>query len=151
VPLSIEGAEDLFSRDPRQFQHWSVELAGGFSSTKHSGDLGIDGRIHFETQGGLKNMVLSVKGGKLTPAYMRELHGVLEREPDSEMGGLICLQPPTKGIVSEAATAGIYNYRGTEYHRLQIRTVQDLLDGNGFDTPSQVQTLNWVKQLTLPM
>ncbi|HEX6034918.1 MAG TPA: DNA methyltransferase, partial [Anaerolineales bacterium] len=151
VPLSVEGAEDLFNRDPRQFQHWAVELAGGFSSTKHSGDLGIDGRIHYQTQGGLKNMVLSVKGGKLTPAFMRELHGVMEREQHTEMGGLICLQPPTKGMVAEAASAGIYSYLGTDYHRLQIRTIEDLLNGQGFDTPSKVQTLNWVNQLPLPL
>lgn len=151
VPLSVEGAEDLFSRDPRQFQHWAVELAGGFSSTKHSGDLGIDGRIHFETQGGLKNMILSVKGGKLTPAFMRELHGVLERESDTKIGGMICLQPPTKGMLTEAASAGMYNYFGTDYPRLQIRTVEQLLEGKAFETPSRVQTLNWVKQLPLPL
>lgn len=145
VPLSIEGADDLFSRDPRQFQHWAVELAGGFCSMKHAGDLGVDGRIHFETQHGLRNMVLSVKGGKLTPAYVRELRGVYERENDCEMGGFICLQEPTKGMISEAAAAGIYNYRGTDYHRLQVRTVEDLLAGRGFDTPSQVQTLDWIK------
>jgi site-specific DNA-methyltransferase (adenine-specific) len=151
VPLSVEGAEDLFARDPRQFQNWAIELAGGFSSIKHSGDLGIDGRIHFETQAGLKNMVLSVKGGKLTPAFMRELRGVLEREGKSEIGGLICLQEPTKGMLSEAAAAGIYTYQGTDYHRLQIRTIGDLLEGRGFDTPSRVQTLNWIKQLALPL
>lgn len=145
VPLSVESAQDLFSRDPRQFQHWAVELSGGFASTKHSGDLGIDGRIYFETQHGLRNMVLSVKGGKLTPAYVRELRGVYERENDCEMGGFICLQEPTKGMISEAAAAGIYNYRGTDYHRLQVRTVEDLLAGRGFDTPSQVQTLDWIK------
>lgn len=151
IPVSLEGAQDLFDRDPRQFQHWAVELAGGFSSTKHSGDLGIDGRIHFETGNGLRNMILSVKGGKLTPAFVRELRGVLEREPDTEMGGFICLQHPTKGMKSEAAAAGVYKYLGKEYDRLQIRTVQDLLDGNGFDTPSKVQTLSWIKQLALPL
>lgn len=145
IPLSVEGAELLFSHDPRQFQHWAVELAGGFASTKHSGDLGIDGRIHFETQGGLKNMVLSVKGGKLTPAFMRELRGVYEREGSSEMGGLICLQAPTKGMRDEAARGGIYSYRGTDYERLQIRTIEELLAGNGFHTPSRVRTLDWVK------
>jgi DNA modification methylase len=151
VPLSIEGAQDLFERDPRQFQHWAVELAGGFASTKHSGDLGIDGRIHYETQEGLKNMVLSVKGGKLTPAYVRELRGTLERETDTEMGGFICLQPPTKGMLAEAAKAGTYNYLGRDYHRLQIRTAQDLLDKKAFDTPSRVQTLDWMKQGVLPL
>jgi DNA modification methylase len=151
VPLSVEGAIDLFDRDPRQFQHWAVELAGGFSSTKHSGDEGIDGRIHFETKDGLKNMVLSVKGGKLTPAFVRELRGVLERETDTEMGGFICLQEPTKGMDKEAAKAGIYNYVGTDYNRLQIRTAQQLLDGKGFDTPSKVQTLGWQKQYAMPI
>lgn len=151
VPVSIEGAYDLLSRDSRQFQHWAVELAGGFSSTKHSGDLGIDGRIHFETQDGLRNLVISVKGGKLTPAFMRELHGVLEREESSELGGLICLQEPTKGMISEAASAGQYYYQGVAYDRLQIRTVSELLEGRSFHTPSRVQTLNWVKQPRLPL
>lgn len=152
VPLSMEGAIDLFQRDPRQFQHWAVELSGGFSSTKHSGDKGIDGRIHFETSDGLKNMTISVKGGGIvTPAFVRELRGVLEREPDAEMAGFICLQKPTKGMLTEAATAGLYTYRGTVYQRLQIRTIQDLLDGKGFDTPSKVQTLGWVNQPMLPM
>lgn len=145
IPMSVEGAIDLFSRDPRQFQHWAVELAGGFASTKHSGDLGIDGRIHFETQSGLKNMVLSVKGGKLTPAFMRELRGVYEREGSSEMGGLICLQPPTRGMKDEASQGGIYSYLGTDYDRIQIRTIEDLLAGRGFHTPSRVRTLDWVK------
>jgi len=151
VPLSVEGAEDLFDRDPRQFQHWAVELAGGFSSVKYSGDRGIDGRIHFETKDGLKNMILSVKGGKLSPAYVRELRGVLEREPNSEMAGFICLQSPTKGMNEEVAKARIYTLHGTSYDRLQIRTIQELLDGKGFDTPSKVQTLGWKNQIVMPI
>jgi site-specific DNA-methyltransferase (adenine-specific) len=153
VPLSVEGAEYLFDRDPRQFQHWSVELAGGFASTKTTGDKGIDGRVHFETEGGkLKNMVLSVKGGKLTPEFMRELRGVVDREEsDTKMGGLICLQQPTKGMWDEVASAGIYTYLGKAYDKLQIRTVQELLDGKGFDTPSKVPTLGWKNQIVMPI
>lgn len=142
VPRSVEAAQVLFSQDTRQFQHWSVELAGGFASTKHSDDRGIDGRIHFETKEGLKNMVLSVKGGKLTPAFMRELRGTFEREEDTEMGGFICLQPTTKGIDREIAAAGMYTYQGIDYPRLQLRTIEDLLAGRLFDTPSRVQTLH---------
>lgn len=152
VPKSVEAAQELFDHDPRQFQHWAVELAGGFASTKTSGDKGIDGRIHFETsKGNLKNVVLSVKGGKLSPVFMRELRGTLAREADSVIGGLICLQQPTKGMLQEAASAGMYTYMGTDYHRLQIRTIQDLLDGKGFDTPSKVQTLSWTKQMAMPL
>jgi DNA modification methylase len=149
IPGSVEGAQELFSRDPRQFQHWSVELSGGFASTKHSGDLGIDGRIYFDTQDGLKNMVLSVKGGKLNPSFVRELRGVLERDPDTEIGGFICLQKPTRGMLDEAAAAGMYEYLGTMYERLQIRSIDDLLAGRGFDTPSKVQRMDWVRQMHL--
>lgn len=153
VPLSIEGAEDLFDRDPRQFQHWAVELAGGFASTKTTGDKGIDGRIHFEAEEGkLKNMILSVKGGKLTPEFMRDLRGTVDREEsDTKMGGLICLQQPTKGMKEEAASASVYNYLGKDYDKLQIRTIQDLLDGKGFDTPSKVPTLGWKNQIIMPI
>lgn len=151
IPLSVPAAKDLFSRDPHQFQHWAVELAGGFASVKRSSDLGVDGRIYFEADNSLHNMVLSVKGGKVTPAYMRELHGVVGREGNTLMGGMICLQPPTRGMISEAASAGMINYLGKEYPKLQIRTVEELLGGQGFDTPSQVQTLNWIKQIPLPI
>lgn len=151
VPLSVEGAQELFESDPRQFQHWAVELAGGFSSTKHSGDRGVDGRIHYETKEGLRNMVLSVKGGKLAPAFMRELRGSVDREVDAELGGMICLQEPTKGMREEVASAGWFNYRGTDYPKLQIRTIADLLDGRSFDTPSRVQTLGWSPQAVMPL
>lgn len=151
VPLTVEGAQDLFDRDPRQFEHWVVEMAGGFASKKHSGDLGIDGRIYYETKDGLRNMVISVKGGKLSPAYVRELRGVVEREAATEIGGFICLQEPTKGMIQEASAAGMYNYLGVSYPRLQIRTVGELLDGRAFDTPSKVQTLAWERQGVLPL
>lgn len=151
IPLSVEGAEDMFKRDPRQFQNWAVELAGGFASTKYSGDQGIDGRIYFETRDGLKNMVLSVKGGGLTPAFVREVRGALVNTSDTMLTGFICLQPPTKAMKQEAAAAGLYDYLGTAYERLQIRTIEELLNGMGFHTPSKVQTLNWIEQLPLPL
>lgn len=152
IPKSVEGAHDLFARDPHQFQHWAVELAHGFASAKFSGDKGIDGRIHFETKEGLKNMVLSVKGGgKPTPVWMRELGGVVQREEDTRMGGLICLKKPTKGMREEETRGGIYSYEGRDYSRLQIRTIQDLLDGKWFDTPSMVRTLGKSSQTIMPV
>jgi DNA modification methylase len=152
IPRSVEGAQELFDHDPRQFQHWAVELAQGFASAKFSGDKGIDGRIHFETNEGLKNMVISVKGGgKPTPMWMRELGGVVQREEDAKMGGLICLINPTKGMIDEVTTGGLYSYQGKDYHRLQIRTIQDLLDGKCFDTPSMVRTLGKSSQTIMPV
>ena len=157
VPLSVEGARELFEHDPRQFQHWAVELAGGFCNSKHSGDKGIDGRIYFETQGGLQNMVISVKGGAVMPAFVRELRGTLAREASgqgddtTQLAGFISLTKPTKGMRQEAAIAGQYTYQGVAYDRLQIRSVEDLLEGRVFDTPSRVRTMNWQKQMVLPL
>jgi DNA modification methylase len=151
VPQSVESAQDLFERDPRQFQHWVVEKAGGFCNNRSSGDHGIDGRLYFETKSGLRNMVISVKGGShLQPAHIRELRGVLERD-STEMAGFICLGKPTKGMLEEAAKAGMYTYSGVRYPRLQIRTVRDLLDGRPFETPARVKPLSWEHQGTLPL
>lgn len=149
VPLTVEGADMLFSEDPRQFQHWVVELAGGFSSKAWSNDRGIDGRIYFETSAGLRSMVLSVKGGKLKPDFTREVMGVVSREANVDIGGLICRLPPTRGMLQDAATAGSVAIGGKHYPRLQIRTVADLLAGRGFDTPSHVRTLQWERQPSL--
>lgn len=149
VPLTEEGADMLFNEDPRQFQHWAVELAGGFSSKAWSNDRGIDGRIYFETSAGLRSMVLSVKGGKLKPDFTREVMGVVSREANVDIGGLICRHPPTRGMLHDAATAGTAAIGGKHYPRLQIRTVGDLLSGRGFDTPSHVRTLQWERQPSL--
>lgn len=151
IPRSVEAAHELFNHDPRQFQHWAVEEAQGFASAKFSGDKGIDGRIYFETNEGLKNMVLSVKGGKLAPSFMRDLRGVVDREEDAKIGGLICLENPTKGMRDEEASGGVYTYQGKTYHRLQIRTIQNLLDGKWFDTPSTVGTLGKSSQTIMPV
>ena len=95
-------------------------------------------------------MILSVKGGgKPTPVWMRELGGVVQREEDTRMGGLICLGKPTKGMHEEEAKGGIYSYEGRGYPRLQIRTIQELLEGKWFDTPSMVRTLGKSSQTVM--
>ena len=65
------------------------------------------------------------------------------------MAGFICFSNPTRGMIREVADAGRWEYEGRYYDRIQIRTIQQLLDGIGFDTPTQVQTLNWDRQLHL--
>lgn len=62
------------------------------------------------------------------------------------MSGFICLAPITPGMKTAAADAGMFKYLGKDYERVQLRTVEDLLAGRGFDTPSKVQTLGWATQ-----
>ncbi|MFN2375971.1 MAG: site-specific DNA-methyltransferase [Candidatus Binatia bacterium] len=139
IPAGFEQAELLFKHDPFQFQHWAVEKLGGFPTQKKGADQGIDGKLYFETRDGLKAMVLSVKGGKLRPTDVRDLRGVLEREDECEMAGFISLQEPSKAMQEEAARAGMYEYAGRSYPRIQMLTIRQVFEDKAeFKTPSKV-------------
>lgn len=143
IPVSEEQAEMLFKDDPFTFQKWAVERVGGFPTQAKSADKGIDGRLYFETSTGnniaLRDMVLSVKGGNIRPTDLRDLRGVLERESNAEMAGFISLHVPTKAMREEASKAGVFKYNGVEYPRMQLLTVQEILeDKREFHTPSKL-------------
>ncbi|BBB57741.1 adenine specific DNA methylase Mod (plasmid) [Candidatus Megaera polyxenophila] len=140
VPVSFEQAEVLMKYSPHQFQHWAIEQVKGLPTKQKSGDKGIDGRIYIDTTEGLKDMVISVKGGQnITPANIRELRGVLDREDKSVLAGFISLQEPTKGMREEAAQAGIWEYKGIKYDKIQLLTIQEILeDKKTFNTPTKV-------------
>jgi site-specific DNA-methyltransferase (adenine-specific) len=54
---------------------------------------------------------------------------VLDREK-AQIGVFICFEPPTKPMLREAAEAGLYKSTdGTTYARIQILTIQQILDG----------------------
>lgn len=151
VPLSVEGAEDLFKRDPFQFQHWLVERVGGFPMQRKVADRGIDGRLYFEKRGSLGEVILSVKGGKLRPTDVRDLRGTMEREK-ADMAGFLSLQEPTKAMRAEAADAGMFTYNEVNYPRLQMLTVQDVLEAKrDLDTPTKMGSRIATGQASLPL
>ena len=95
VPRNVEGAKDLWERDPYHFQKWAVEEVDGFVTTKRTADGGIDGRLYFDYPGkqDLQSMAIEVKGGKNVGIRdLRALHGVIENDL-ALMGGLIVLEP----------------------------------------------------------
>lgn len=153
IPTSVEGAQELFSKDPSTFQNWFVERVGGFPMQRKSADRGIDGRIYFETRDGLREMMLQVKGGKhVRPTDVRDLRGVLEREPTAEMAGFLSTASPTKAMLSEAAEAGTFEYAGVQYPRIQFLTVEDVLVGKReFHMPTKVNTKLSTGQLNLAL
>jgi DNA modification methylase len=139
VPVSVEQAETLFKSDPFQFQHWVVERVGGFPMQKKVADRGIDGRLYFETGKNLWEMVLSVKGGNVKPSDIRDLRGVLEREESAKLAGFLSMKTPTKAMRDEAESAGIYEYNGVSYQRIQFLTVGDILENHReFHTPTKI-------------
>jgi len=142
IPTSVDGAQELFNKDPSTFQNWFVERVGGFPMQRKSADRGIDGRIYFETRDGLREMMLQVKGGKhVRPTDVRDLRGVLEREENAEMAGFLSIVQPTKAMLSEAAEAGMYEYAGVQYPRIQFLTTADVLvEKREFHMPARVNT-----------
>ena len=135
-PVSIPDAAKLATDDPYQFQWWALGLVGARPVEQKKGaDKGIDGRIYFhEGPGATKQIVLSVKAGKLHAPYVRDLRGVVEREK-AVIGVLLTLDEPTKAMRTEAASAGFYTSPWGKHPRLQILTVEDLLTGKGIGRP----------------
>lgn len=151
IPVSVEQAHELFKRDAFQFQHWIVERIGGFPMQKKVADRGIDGRLYFETKGSLGEMIISVKGGKLRPTDVRDLRGVIEREK-VQMGGFLSLHEPSKAMRAEAAAAGVFEYGGIQYPRLQMLTVRDILESKReFHMPTRINTKITTGQQSLPL
>jgi adenine specific DNA methylase Mod len=153
IPTSVDGAQELFNKDPSTFQNWFVERVGGFPMQKKSADRGIDGRIYFETREGLREMMIQVKGGKhVRPTDVRDLRGVLEREENAEMAGFLSIMPPTKAMLSEASEAGTYEYAGGQYPRIQFLTTEDVLVAKReFHMPTRVNTKISTGQQSLPL
>jgi len=152
IPNSVASAKALFDKDPFQFEHWAVEHMNGFP-TKKTGDKGIDGRIYFETEKkGLGVMVLSVKGGTVSPSHVRDLLGVLSTESDAELAGFISMREPTRGMKEAAAKAGVWTYKGMDYPRVQLLTIEQILrEKKRFKTPTKIGTRSRSDQTRLPM
>jgi len=136
-PKSLPAAHQLATEDRHQFEHWALGLVGARASAKSKGaDHGIDGRLYFyDDHGDAKGIVVSVKSGKTSVAHVRDLRGVIERER-ATIGVLITLQDGTQPMRAEAAAAGLYDSPwGTRHPRLQVLTVEGLLNGADIDRP----------------
>jgi hypothetical protein len=139
-PTDLAGAEALSKQDDKyQFQSWALGLCGArpAEGIKKGADRGIDGRLYFhdDDSGQSKQIIFSVKAGGVSVPQVRDLVGVLTREK-AEIGVFLCFEPPTKPMLKEAAEAGLYKSTdGTTYPRLQILTIQQILDGKQPEYP----------------
>jgi hypothetical protein len=80
-------------------------------------------------------MRLDYPGGQTGVAHVRDLRGVVERE-NAEAGVLIRLKKPTRAMVTEAAEGGYYDSPTFgRYPRIQVLTVEQLLEGKGIEYP----------------
>jgi hypothetical protein len=137
-PVSIPDAEQLAAEDPYQFQFWALGLVGARPHEERRGaDKGIDGRLFFHDEGAsgkAKQVIISVKAGKVTRSHVHELRGVVEREK-AQIGVLISFHEPTRQMREEAASAGFYDSPWGKHPRIQLITIAELLDGRTIDYP----------------
>lgn len=133
MPRDFASAVKLAERDKYQFQWWANYLFNphALREQKKGGDRGIDGELFFPNGPGRPwgRMLTSVKGGEsVNPSMVRDFRGVLEREK-AEMGLFICLHSPTRGMRTEAASAGLADTVHGDLPRLQIVALENWFDG----------------------
>ena len=102
-------------------------------------DRGIDGEFTWvDGKGDVQRCIISVKSGNTSVAHVRDLVGTVQRER-AAMGLLVTLQQPTGPMINEAAGADRYRHEGLntqkEFQRIQVVTIESLLDGPGPDLP----------------
>jgi DNA modification methylase len=162
-PTDFESAKRLAKLDKFQFQHWALSLIGARPLKEGEGkgaDRGVDGLLYFyETErkdipGRVKEeplprnepvhrekIIVQVKGGGVNRADVATLLGDVENQKAAG-GVLITLEKPSKQMRTEAADAGRYTsklWHDKDYPRIQILTVEGLLNGNErVDAPPQI-------------
>jgi DNA modification methylase len=134
VPEDLDGARDLAFRDKYQFQWWACSLVNAqpYKGKKKGADGGTDGLIFFadDARGGDKKIIVSVKGGdNVGRTMVADLKNTVDRE-GAQIGLFVTLTPPTRPMITEAASAGFYSspYHG-DFPKIQILTIEGLLSG----------------------
>ncbi|MGI8958960.1 MAG: DNA methyltransferase [Bryobacteraceae bacterium] len=151
TPKDLDGAHALAAKDKYQFQWWAVSLvkAVPYGGKKKGADTGIDGFIYFKPDARTtEKAIVSVKGGEnVNVAMVRDIAHVVQREK-AQMGIFITLAEPTKPMLTEAVKEGFYETVYGKFPRLQIVTVEELLNGKRPDIPLIDRTASGFKTAT---
>ncbi len=144
VPRDYESAIALANRKDdktrKEFEKWAVLSYSNNQARindKKGADGGIDGVAYFmvnaDTNG---KVVFQVKSGGANRATIATLNSDRQREK-AEFGFLITMDIPTKSMNQEVQAIGKYKHPmlQREDDRIQIVTIQELLDGKRLDLP----------------
>jgi site-specific DNA-methyltransferase (adenine-specific) len=157
-PKDIGAANQLASEDRYQFQWWALSLIrarplggeAGSREGKKGSDKGIDGVIAFvdDATGKAKRVLVQVKSGHVNASHIRDLVGTLNRE-NAAIGVFITLNPPTRDMLTEAASGGFYHSPGwnRDYPRIQILTIEELLHNAEVKMPPQFGTFKQAQRV----
>jgi site-specific DNA-methyltransferase (adenine-specific) len=135
VPRDIAAARDLAARDKHEFEKWAIALipdAQPFRGGRKGADTGIDGIVYMRTEKNkTERAIVEVKGGGVSVDQIHKLKSVIERE-NALCGLFVTLEKPTKPMIAEAAAAGFADTPFGRIPRLQILTVEGILEHREF-------------------
>lgn len=154
VPQDMEAAIALaHKKDDRvrkEFEKWAVLTYSdnkAIINEKKGSDSGIDG-IAFMLIGHdeHKQVLFSVKSGHLGVSMIRDFCHVVDRE-NAATGVFISLEQPTRPMIQEAVSMGKYinPLTNQEYHKIEIVTIKEILDGKRLNLPQAVEVLKEAK------
>ncbi len=134
-PTDVASARDLSRRNKKEFEIWALSLV---KAAQREHDGGVDGLLSIrESKNKYTKIIVQVKGGEnLNPGMVRDLIGTVENE-NAAMGLFITLEEPTRGMKELATHSGSYTSQawGKTHPRIQIKTIEELLNGEYFDLP----------------
>ncbi|HOR78192.1 MAG TPA: DNA methyltransferase [Anaerolineaceae bacterium] len=145
IPQDIESARALANREDdrvrKEFEKWAVLTYTnnrGVINEKKGADKGIDGVVYFATgPGKTERMIIQVKSGGANRGTIATIKGDMQREK-AELATLITMDEPTRPMIEEAKTAGLYAHPIMErnYDRIRIVTVREIIEqGTRIDLP----------------
>jgi len=141
----VEAARALANREDdrvrKEFEKWAVLTYTnnrGAINEKKGADKGVDGVVYFAIgPGKTERMIIQVKSGGANRGTIATLKGDMQREK-AELAALITLDEPTRPMIEEAKTAGLYAHPIMErnYDRIRIVTVREMIEeGARLDLP----------------
>jgi len=143
VPKDMESVDVLIhkidDRVRKEFEKWAILTYSNNRAVineKKGADKSIDG-VAYRRKSTMEVLpvMISVKSGNVNAAVIRDLRGVVERE-NAACGILITRNDPTKPMLQEAKAAGVFKSEHfAAFDRLQIVTVQEILDGAKMNLP----------------
>lgn len=157
IPRDLASAQALAQKKDdrlrKEFEKWAVLTYSqnrAAIQNRKGADRGIDGLAYFMTGADTTaKLIFQVKSGKVQRADIATLNSDRIRE-SAEMAVFLTLEEPTKPMRDEALAAGIYHHEllHRDYPRIQIITVQALLDGQRIELPLSVDVLKSARAAT---
>lgn len=143
-PKDLASAKELAHSEGGRlkFQDWIIESKlGGVHNPKRTADGGWDGHATFQMDKKKEIVLIEVKSGYTNVKNLREFIHVAESQKVS-IGVFVCFaEQVTKPMQLEAKSQGYYNqeFFGTRYNKIQILTVEEILNGQEIQKPSSTQ------------